>query len=119
MSEKHVYPAEPQSHSLVDKDAYEAMYQASIKSPDTFWADQAKAFIDFFEPWDTVVSGDFSKADVKWFDGGKLNVCYNCIDRHLPNRADQVALIWEGDEPDTRLSIKRVLPTKAATSKTQ
>jgi len=105
MSEKHVYPAEPQSHSLVDKDAYEAMYQASIKSPDTFWADQAKAFIDFFEPWDTVVSGDFSKADVKWFDGGKLNVCYNCIDRHLPNRADQVALIWEGDEPDTSESI--------------
>lgn len=105
MSEKHVYPAEPQSHSLIDKDAYEAMYQASIKSPDTFWADQAKAFIDFFEPWDTVVSGDFSKADVKWFDGGKLNVCYNCIDRHLPNRADQVALIWEGDEPDTSESI--------------
>lgn len=105
MSEKHVYPAEPQSHSLIDKDAYEAMYQASIKSPDTFWADQAKAFIDFFEPWDNVVSGDFSKADVKWFDGGKLNVCYNCIDRHLPNRADQVALIWEGDEPDTSESI--------------
>ncbi|MDF1623778.1 MAG: AMP-binding protein, partial [Pseudohongiella nitratireducens] len=53
------------------------------------------------EPWDTVVSGDFSKADVKWFAGGKLNVCYNCVDRHLPTRADQVALIWEGDEPDT------------------
>lgn len=105
MSEKHVYPAEPQSHSLIDKDAYEAMYQASIKSPDTFWADQAKAFIDFFEPWDTVVSGNFSTADVKWFDGGKLNVCYNCIDRHLSNRADQVALIWEGDEPDTSESI--------------
>lgn len=101
MSEKHVYPAEPQSHSLIDKDAYEAMYRASIETPETFWADQAKAFIDFFEPWDTVVSGDFSKADVKWFDGGKLNVCYNCVDRHLPARANQVALVWEGDEPDT------------------
>ncbi len=101
MSEKHVYPAEPQSHSLIDKEAYEAMYNASIEAPETFWADQAKAFIDFIEPWDTVVSGDFSKADVKWFAGGKLNVCYNCVDRHLPTRADQVALIWEGDEPDT------------------
>ena len=101
MSEKHVYPAEPQSHSLIDKDAYEAMYRASIETPETFWADQAKAFIDFFEPWDTVVSGDFSKADVKWFDGGKLNVCYNCVDRHLPARANQVALVWEGDEPNT------------------
>lgn len=105
MSEKHLYPAEPQSHSLIDKEAYSTMYQASVESPETFWADQAKAFLDFFEPWQTVLSGDFSKAEAKWFDGGKLNVCYNCVDRHLPARANQVALIWEGDDPDVSSNI--------------
>ena len=59
----------------------------------------ADEFLDWDQPWRTVVRYDFSKGDAEWFAGGKLNVSHNCIDRHLPQRADQTALIWEGDDP--------------------
>jgi acetyl-CoA synthetase len=75
------------------------MYQQSLNDPETFWAEMANEFLDWDHTWDTVVRYDFSKGDAEWFAGGKLNVSYNCIDRHLPQRADQTALIWEGDDP--------------------
>jgi len=75
------------------------MYQQSIHDPEAFWAQQANQFLDWISPWKKVHTGDFSKAQVSWFEGGKLNVCVNCIDRHLPTRAQQTALIWEGDDP--------------------
>ncbi len=84
---------------------YLEMYQKSIDDPESFWAEQAESFVDWFSPWDSVMSVDFHSADIKWFTGGQLNVCYNCVDRHLPTRGDQVAIIWEGDNPEVDMSI--------------
>ncbi|MCB1844113.1 MAG: AMP-binding protein, partial [Halioglobus sp.] len=78
---------------------YENMYRRSIAEPEAFWAEMANSFLSWDAPWQDVVSYDFSKGHAQWFAGGKLNVSYNCIDRHLPERANQTALIWEGDNP--------------------
>jgi len=82
-----------------DNEKYLKMYEQSVKDPEGFWGEQAKR-ITWFEPWskvkDTSFEGDVS---IKWFVDGKLNVSYNCLDRHLQQRGDQVAIIWEGDDP--------------------
>ncbi len=83
----------------MDAQAYRALYQESIDSPETFWGNQAKERLTFFEMFKTVTSGSLEKGDVKWFEEATLNVCYNCVDRHLETRADQTAIIWQGDEP--------------------
>ncbi|MCE5243546.1 MAG: acetate--CoA ligase [Syntrophobacteraceae bacterium] len=82
-----------------DNAGYEKMYAASIADPEAFWAEQAGR-IDWFKPWTKVKEGSFDQ-DVRfrWFLDGKLNVSYNCLDRHLQTRADQVAIIWEADDP--------------------
>ena len=87
------------SDAHIDAQRYRDMYQQSLDDPETFWAEMANEFLDWDHTWDTVVRYDFSKGDAEWFAGGKLNVSYSCIDRHLPQRADQTALIWEGDDP--------------------
>lgn len=78
---------------------YEEMYQQSISNPAEFWGEMANAFLSWDKTWDSVVSYDFTKGDAQWFSGAQLNVSYNCIDRHLPARAEQTAFIWEGDDP--------------------
>ena len=83
----------------IDNDAYLRLYQQSIEQPDTFWAEQAKQFLDWSKPWDSVQQGDLLSGQGSWFKGGQLNVSYNCIDRHLATRGEQIALIWEGDNP--------------------
>ncbi len=83
----------------IDRERYETMYQQSIQSPDTFWAEQASEFLSWDTPWQTVCEYDLAKGEARWFDGGQLNVSYNCIDRHLDSRAEQTAIIWEGDNP--------------------
>ncbi|WP_079204790.1 acetate--CoA ligase [Pseudomonas sp. CC6-YY-74] len=83
----------------LNHDDYQRLYRHSIEQPATFWAEQAKAFLDWSKPWDEVYSGDLNKGQVSWFKGGQLNVSYNCIDRHLEQRGEQIALIWEGDNP--------------------
>ncbi|MGN0925942.1 acetate--CoA ligase [Ectopseudomonas mendocina] len=83
----------------LDNDAYLRLYQQSVEQPDTFWAEQAKAFLDWFKPWDQVHASDLKQGRAEWFKGGKLNVAYNCIDRHLEKRGEQIAIIWEGDNP--------------------
>lgn len=83
----------------MNEDRYEEMYAHSIEDSDGFWAEQAEEFIDWFKPWDTVQEWDFHKGDISWFNGAKLNVSYNCLDRHLEKRANQTAIIWEGDDP--------------------
>lgn len=102
MSEHKVYPVTEQAsrHSHLSRSDYEKMYRQSIESPDEFWAEQAGELLYWHQPWKQVYQGDFSKADVQWFAGAKLNVAYNCIDRHLEKRGEQTAIIWEGDEPD-------------------
>lgn len=86
-------------NALIDNEKYLALYQESIEHPEEFWATQAKHFIDWQKPWDKVLQYDFTKGEIQWFAGGTLNVSVNCLDRHLAKRGDQVALIWEGDDP--------------------
>jgi acetyl-CoA synthetase len=79
---------------------YDEIYIKSIDKSDQFWSEVAKR-ISWFKSWDKVSSVDFNSADIKWFEGGKLNACYNCIDRHIESgHGDQTALIWEGNDPD-------------------
>jgi acetyl-CoA synthetase len=102
MSEVHVHPV-PEAFAKeanIDKAKYEEMYQQSVNDPDAFWAQQADEFLTWSKRWDKVQEFDFHKGTASWFDGGELNVSVNCIDRHLETRGDQVAIIWEGDNPD-------------------
>lgn len=78
-------------------DAYNEMYQHSIKDPQTFFGEQAVENLAWIEPFTSIHNNKFS--DSKWFSGGKINIAYNCIDRHLKLDADKTALIWEGDDP--------------------
>ena len=85
--------------ALLDEASYKALYEKSIRDPAGFWAEQADKFLSWDKAWDTVLDWDYGKGHIRWFEGGKLNACYNCVDRHLENRGDQTALIWEGDDP--------------------
>ena len=107
MSDVKVYPVPPEfaAHTHLNREQAEAMYRRSVEDPEGFWAEQAELFLDWDKPWDKVLEWDFHRAHIRWFEGGKLNVCYNCVDRHLPNRASQTALIWEGDDPNTDATI--------------
>ncbi|QEY14007.1 acetate--CoA ligase [Cellvibrio sp. KY-YJ-3] len=101
MSEVHLYPV-PESFkrsAAITLARYKEMYDQSINAPDTFWAEQAKTFLTWQQPWSQVTKSDLRKGEVSWFIDGKLNVSVNCIDRHLPARAKQTAIIWEGDDP--------------------
>src|SRR5271156_503506 len=84
----------------IDVDKYDAMYARSLSDPDNFWREQAQR-IDWIKPFTKVknVSWDPDDLHIKWFEDGTLNVSVNCIDRHLPARAKQTAIIWEGDDP--------------------
>jgi len=93
------------SSALVDKARYDEMYARSVESPDEFWAEQAEELIDWFQPWDQVSDWDYHKAEIAWFKGAKVNVAYNCLDRHLESRGDQTAIIWEGDDPEESRTI--------------
>ena len=87
-------------------DAYKAMYARSIKDNEAFWGDMAKEMLTFSRPFNKVREGGFVDGDIRWFTGGKLNVSYNCIDRHVENgKGDQAAIIWEADEPGSGKTI--------------
>ncbi|WP_324742199.1 acetate--CoA ligase [Pseudomonas veronii] len=83
----------------LSQEDYQRLYRQSIEQPDTFWAEQARRFLDWTTPWHTVNTSDIQTGATQWFAGGQLNVSYNCIDRHLAQRAEQPAFIWEGDDP--------------------
>ena len=84
-------------HSL---DLYEEIYKRSITNPENFWAETAQR-IHWIKSWDTVRNFDFVQGRIEWFSGGKLNACYNCIDRHIENgHGDETAIIWEGNDPN-------------------
>ena len=91
------------SHS--DERRYWEMYRQSVESPAAFWSAQAHHFLDWSAPWGEVFSHDFPAGRVAWFEGGQLNACHNCVDRHLRKRADQAAIIWEGDDPGVSKTI--------------
>ena len=96
------YPVPPElaESAHIDASKYQALYAQSIADPDSFWASQADEFLTWEKSWDEVSQADLPNGRVAWFQGARLNASYNCIDRHLPERADQVAIIWEGDDPN-------------------
>ncbi|MGS2718801.1 acetate--CoA ligase [Eionea flava] len=96
-----VYPVSDtvKASAHIDQESYRTLYEQSINDPDTFWAEQATQFLTWQQPWTSVCESDMHKGLARWFDGGQLNVSENCIDRHLPERANQTAIIWEGDDP--------------------
>ncbi|MDH3451319.1 MAG: AMP-binding protein, partial [Gammaproteobacteria bacterium] len=101
MTEEKTYPvpANIAASAHINAERYAQMYERSINDSDSFWAEQANEFVTWFKKWDKVQDWDFTKAEIKWFSGAKLNVAYNCLDRHLETRGDQTAIIWEGDDP--------------------
>ena len=100
-------PASIAANAHITADQYKSMYDRSLNDADNFWAEQANEFLTWFKPWDSVQDWEYGKNNVSinWFKGGKLNVSYNCLDRHLDTRGDQVAIIWEGDDPEEDKSI--------------
>lgn len=102
MSESPEIPVKPEfaENAHLNLEQYKALYQESIQDPEKFWAVQAES-LSWFKKWNKVKNTSFKKpVKIEWFQGGELNVSYNCLDRHLEKRADKVALIWESDSPD-------------------
>jgi acetyl-CoA synthetase len=101
MSDSKIYevPESFAARAHLNAEQVSAMYRQSIEDPAGFWAEQASRLLSWEQPWEKVLEWDFNKGHIRWFEGGKLNACYNCIDRHLEKRATQTALIWEGDDP--------------------
>jgi acetyl-CoA synthetase len=96
----HKVKADLAEHAHINAEIYHTMYRRSIEEPEIFWAEQATQFLTWDKTWDNVMDYDFTKGYCRWFAGGKLNVSYNCLDRHLETRGDQTAIIWEGDNPE-------------------
>tara|TARA_B100000586_G_scaffold269434_1_gene248341 strand:- start:2717 stop:4657 length:1941 start_codon:yes stop_codon:yes gene_type:complete len=103
-----IYKVDPAiaDRAWLDRAAYDEMYQRSIQENEAFWSEQAQR-IDWMKPFTQVKDVSYAKEDVhiRWFYDGTLNVCFNCIDRHLESKADDVAIIWEGDDPSVDLKI--------------
>ncbi|MCP1620213.1 acetyl-coenzyme A synthetase [Pseudomonas sp. SLBN-26] len=95
----HPVPEVVRQRAHIDNDTYQRLYRQSVDEPQAFWSEQATRFLHWFKPWDELHHSDLAKGEARWFKGGKLNVAYNCIDRHLDTRAEQIAIIWEGDNP--------------------
>jgi len=112
MSEQKLYPVpeEVASSAHIDREKYDAMYRESLDDPEGFWARQAEEFVTWTRKWDRVWDWDYHEAKIRWFEGAKLNAAYNCLDRHLDARGDQVAILWEGDEPtdDKRITYRQL-----------
>ncbi len=113
MSDVRVFPVpgEVADRALVDNSTYLAMYKQSVEDPEGFWAEHGKR-IDWIKPYSKIKNVNYMIPDVsiKWFEDGTLNASANCIDRHLAARGDQVAIIWEGDEPtdDKKITYKEL-----------
>ncbi|MGB5337017.1 MAG: acetate--CoA ligase [Woeseiaceae bacterium] len=105
-NEIYPVPAAVKERALIDEAQYEAMYARSVEDNEGFWAEQAQR-LDWIKKFTKVKDVSFAKDDlhIRWFYDGSLNVCYNCVDRHLETKGDDVAIIWEGDDPGTDLTI--------------
>ncbi|MFO7987777.1 MAG: acetate--CoA ligase [Desulfatiglandaceae bacterium] len=85
------------------REEYDRLYRESIESPETFWAARAEEYLSWEQKWDSVLNYEFEEGKIEWFGGGRLNVCANCLDRHLDKIGEKTAYYWEGDDPaDTR-----------------
>ena len=99
-------PEATKERALIDEARYKEMYAQSVNDNEGFWAEQAKR-IDWMKPFTKVKDVSFAKDDlhIRWYEDGTLNACYNCVDRHLETKGDDVAIIWEGDDPSRDLKI--------------
>jgi len=106
MTKTYAVDAATAERALIDAAGYEEMYENSVTNNEDFWAEQAKR-IDWIKPFSKVKDVSFARDDlhIRWFYDGSLNVCYNCVDRHLEEKGDDVAIIWEGDDPKRDLKI--------------
>jgi acetyl-CoA synthetase len=106
MSDIHPVPAQWAKEAYVDAAAYQRLYAASISDPDTFWRKEAER-VSWIKPFTRVKNASFHQKDfgIKWFEDGVLNLSANCLDRHLPERAEDIAIIWEGDDPSQQRKI--------------
>ncbi len=106
MTDLYPVDAATKTRALIDADQYAKLYAQSVQHNEAYWAEQAQR-IDWIKPFSKVKDVSFAKDDlhIRWFEDGTLNVCYNCVDRHLEAKADDVAIIWEGDDPDRDLTI--------------
>ena len=108
MSEQKVYPINPviAEHAWANEETYRALYKASIDNPDAFWEEQAQS-LQWLKPFTQVKDTSFEPDDlhIRWFADGELNVATNCLDRHLAERGEQTAIIWEGDDPNDAVEI--------------
>lgn len=102
MPENSIYPvpAEWCERAWINRETYEDMYRRSIEDGDNFWAEQAREFLSWDQEWDKVCEADLRRGETTWFRGAQLNVAVNCIDRHLAERGDQTAILWEPDSPE-------------------
>jgi acetyl-CoA synthetase len=114
MSVEKIYdvPGDLAQRAYIDERKYDEMYHRSVSEPDAFWAEQAERLLTWITPWSKVsdCSYDPTQLHIRWFVGGKLNVAANCLDRHLETRGDQIAILWEGDDPtkDAKLSYREL-----------
>jgi acetyl-CoA synthetase len=91
--------------AYITEQRYRDLYKRSVEDPEGFWSEQADQFVSWSGRWKKVLGWDFQKGHVRWFEGGRLNACFNCVDRHLATRGEQTAIIWEGNEPDQNRTI--------------
>ena len=102
MSKERIYNP-PQSileNSNISDSEFEELYKKSLENPDQFWSEQADIYLDWDQRWSQVQETNIEKGEITWFKGGKLNASVNCIDRHLPDKSEKIAFIWEGDNPN-------------------
>jgi acetyl-CoA synthetase len=112
MSDTNIYRVQPswKREGTIDNETYLKWYADSINDPDAFWGEHGRR-IDWFKPYTKVKNTSFEgDVSIKWFEDGELNISYNCIDRHLEKRGDQVAILWEGDNPaeDRKITYKEL-----------
>jgi acetyl-CoA synthetase len=99
MTKLYPVPAELAATAHINRERYQQLYRASLEQPQQFWSEQASQFLTWHTPWQSLFEGDFAAGKVRWFEGGRLNVAFNCIDRHLARHGDRIAFLWEGDDP--------------------
>jgi len=92
-------------NSEITEADFESEYLESINNPKKFWKEKAEETLEWFSNWDEVISSNLEEGKVEWFKNGKLNACFNCVDRHLKNYSNKTAIIWEGDSPEDNKKI--------------
>ena len=96
---KYTLSEQQKSNSIITELEFEKLYLDSINNPDEFWGKAAKENLDWISDWSKVKNSNIETGEIEWFKEGKINACFNCLDRHLENNKDRTAIIWEGDEP--------------------